>query len=442
MGAGVDQVVTEQLLPEATDVVIIGGGIIGVSTALTLAERGISVVLFEKGKIAGEQSSRNWGWCRQQGRDPRELPLIVESLRLWKDMNRRVESETGFQQCGIASLSSNAADLALHEEWLGIARIHGIDSRLVLQKELDKLLPGRAAQYAGALYTPSDGRAEPAQAVPAMAQAAQRCGASLLQNTAVRGIETQAGSVSGVVTEKGRINCDVVVLAGGVWSRLFCTPLGIDLPQLKVVSSVLRTRPLPGGPEVSVSGRGFTFRKRLDGGYSIAHGEVIHFDLVPDSFRLLSCFLPLAWMAKRELRFRISNRFVKEWREPKMWSLDEVSPFEKARVLDPAPLPQVLDSALRNLKTAYPFFQGLEVAEKWAGMIDVTPDAVPIISNVAHLPGLFLATGFSGHGFGIGPAAGQLAADLVLGTPTDLDPTPFALSRFRGGSKIRLLAGI
>ncbi len=93
-----DPVASDPKLPTRTDVVIIGGGIIGASTALELAERGISVVLCEKGIIAGEQSSRNWGWCRQMGRDPREIPLAKLSLNLWGKMNERTGGETGFRQ--------------------------------------------------------------------------------------------------------------------------------------------------------------------------------------------------------------------------------------------------------------------------------------------------------------------------------------------------------
>ena len=442
MSPMIDRVATDDVLPRSTDVVVIGAGIIGVAAALTLAERGIAVVLTEKGTIAGEQSSRNWGWCRQQGRDPRELPLSIESLRLWRGLNQRVEGETGFRKCGVVYLARTAADLASHEAWLDLVKTYGVDSRLVGRPELDQLLPGSAMPYAGALFTPSDGRAEPALAVPAMARAAQRHGAIVLENTAARGVETRAGSICDVVTEKGRIDCNGVILAGGVWSRLFCQPLGIDVPQLKVVSSVLRTQPLPGGPEVSASGHGFAFRKRLDGGYTVAHGGVINYDVVPDSLRLLPSFLPLAWMARYELRPRLSSQFGAEWRQPSSWPLDKPSPFEKIRILDPAPLPGVLRAAVRNLKGAYPAFQGLQVAEEWAGMIDVTPDAVPIISGAPNLSGLILATGFSGHGFGIGLAAGQLAADLVTAAPTAIDLQPFALSRFFDGSKICPVAGI
>ena len=438
----IDRIAKDDVLPRSTDVVVIGAGIIGVSAALTLAERGIAVVLIEKGVISGEQSSRNWGWCRQQGRDPRELPLIIESLRLWRELNQRIEEETGFRQCGVVYLARTAADLEAREAWLDLVKPYGVDSRLVGRRELDQLLPGSAVPCAGALFTPSDGRAEPALAVPAMARAARRRGAIVLEKTAARGVETRAGSICNVVTEKGRIDCNGVVLAGGVWSRLFCQPLGIDVPQLKVVSSVLRTQPLPGGPEVSASGHGFSFRKRLDGGYTVAHGGVINYDLVPDSFRLLTRFLPLAWMARHELRPRFSSRFGAEWGQPSSWPLDKPSPFEEIRILDPAPQPGVLRAAVRNLKGVYPVFQGLEVAEEWAGMIDVTPDAVPVISGTSALPGLILATGFSGHGFGIGPAAGRLAADLVTAAPTAVDLQPFALSRFFDGSKICPVAGI
>src|SRR6202521_4039855 len=117
MAPRVDPVRSDDALPARVDVVIIGGGIIGTSTALFLAERGVSVALVEKGHIAGEQSSRNWGWCRKMARDPREIPLIIESLRLWQGMNQMVEAETGFRTCGIMYPGESGEDLARLESW-------------------------------------------------------------------------------------------------------------------------------------------------------------------------------------------------------------------------------------------------------------------------------------------------------------------------------------
>ena len=427
-------VTSDEALPASTEVAIIGGGIIGVAAALTLAERKIPCALFEKGVIAGEQSSRNWGWCRQQGRDPRELPLIIESLRLWRDMNHRVGAETGFVTCGIASLATSEQQMTEFEDWRQLARQHDIDARVIDSQETNALLPGATRAWRGALYTPHDGRAEPTRAAPAMALAAQQHGAKLFTATAVRSIETKAGRVSGIITEKGSVDCRAVILAGGAWSRTFCRNLGIDLPQLKVRSSVLRTAPLTDGPTTSTSGPGFAVRRRADGGYSIAHRNVVRHDLVPDSFRLLRPFWPLTWMSWRELHMSIGRRFVEEAKQPTQWNSADITPFERCRILDPAPNIAELNQALKNLCQAYPVFRRVTVTERWAGMIDVMPDVIPVISTVTQHPGLVIATGFSGHGFGIGPAAGQLSADLATSATPIVNPTDFRYERLIDGS--------
>ena len=434
MAPRVDPVATDETLPTRADVVIIGGGIIGTSTALFLAQRGVSTVLVEKGHIAGEQSSRNWGWCRKMARDPREIPLVIESLRLWQGMNETVEAETGFRTCGIMYLAETAADLERLEGWLDHAREYQLDTRAIDGAEVARLLPGSAKPWAGALYTASDGKAEPQKAAPAIAAAARRHGAAVITDCAARGIETAAGRVAAVVTEKGRIACESVVLAGGAWSRLFCGNLGVELPQLKVLGSVMRTERLDGGPEISASGGLFGYRKRKDGGYTVATLGVRTIDIVPDNFRLLSQYLPAARLHWKKLRFRVGSRFTEDWRTPRRWELDQASPFEAVRVLDPAADPYVLERARASIAEAFPAFRNVAVAESWGGMIDVMPDAIPVISAVDAVPGFFIATGFSGHGFGIGPGAGRLMADMVMGTPTIVDPAPFRLSRFTDGS--------
>ncbi|WP_428487359.1 NAD(P)/FAD-dependent oxidoreductase [Rhodopila sp.] len=430
MSPPVEPVASDPTLPDHTDVVIIGGGIIGVTTALFLAEKGTAVTLCEKGCIGGEQSSRNWGWCRTMGRDKGEIPLAMDSLRLWRDMNRRTSRETGFRQAGVMYLCETEREIAAQEAWLSEASQYQVDARLLRGSALDKALPGASHAFTAGMHTPSDGRAEPAIAAPAIAEAARDHGALIFTNTAVRGIERSAGRISGVVTERGRIACGAVVLAGGAWSRLFAGNAGLDLPQLKVLGSVFRTTPLRGAPEMTAAGSVFAFRKRLDGGYSIARRNANTAEITPDHFRLLSDFLPRIINNRNEIRLRIGRRSWDELRIARRWNLDEATPFEAVRMLDPKPKQGVLDEARKVLSRAFPAFAGMKIAESWAGLIDVTPDAVPVIDQVSHTPGFFIATGFSGHGFGIGPGAGRLMADLVAGDRPAVDPTPFRLARF------------
>ena len=442
MGPPVDPIRPDEDLPDAVEVVVIGGGIIGTSTALALARRGISVALCEKGHIAGEQSSRNWGWVRKGRRDPREIPLVVESLRMWGQMNETVEAETGFRTSGVVWGCESDADVARYEAWLEHARPYQIDARIISGAELDRHVPGGSQRWKAAMYCSTDGRAEPQKAAPAIATAAQRAGAVVLTDCAVRGLDRAGGRVAAVVTERGRIRCNGVVLAGGAWSRRFLADLGITLKQLKVRSSVLRTAPLEGGPEASFWCSKAAYRKRLDGGYSIANGNVNVVPLVADSFRFFKDFLPAFTDDWRGLKLRVDGRFRQEWTEARPVPLDRVSPYEDCRVLDPEPDRAYNRQALADLARLFPVFGQARVVQEWAGMIDVTPDAVPVISTVDALPGLVVATGFSGHGFGIGPAAGRLAADLVTGAAPVVDPHDFRLSRFSDGSNPRPIAGI
>jgi glycine/D-amino acid oxidase-like deaminating enzyme len=428
-------------LPKEVDVVVIGGGIIGASTALEFAERRLRVALCEKGGIGQEQSSRNWGWVRISRRDPREVPLMAESLRIWADLDHRIQRDTGYRRSGIVFTCADDEEYIKHERWNRNLDGYQFDSRMLNAQEVRDMFPGSDMKLKGALYNGSDGRAEPQKAAPAIAEAARAKGAAVLTECAVRGIETAAGAVSAVITERGRIACKAVVLAGGAWSSLFSNLCGIDLPQLKVMNSVLRTRPLEGGPEQAIWSNGFAVRKRQDGGYTIASGHENIVDIVPKSFRYALDFLPALRMEWRSLNFRLGNRFIDEARIPNRWSMDEASPFEHCRVLDPEPSTKLSNLALANLKLSFPVFEKAEIAQRWAGYIDVTPDAVPVISAMDPIPGFYIATGFSGHGFGIGPAAGRLMADIVTGRPPLVDPYDFRFSRFSDGSKIKLISG-
>jgi len=418
--------------PARTTVVVIGGGIVGLTAALTLIERGIPVVLLEKGRIAGEQSSRNLGWIRKMGRSSPDVPMSVASDRLWAAMPERVGADVGYRQAGIMYLARTEAEMTMHEGWLQSVRDLSLDSRLLTQDGIDDLVPGGQGGWAGGIYTPSDGRAEPSLASSAIANAALKRGAVIVENCAVRTLSFTGGRVSGVVTERGEIACEEVLLAGGLWSRRFLGNLGVSLPTLPLVCSVIRTAPMDGPTEIAVGGPDFSFRKRADGGFTITQRGGLDAPLMLDHLLIGRHYIPALRSQRHFLRISFGKAFFQDLALPRRWKGSGTSPFEKIRTMDP-PVHEGLNAeAMRNLRAAWPVFDKAVIEDVWAGMMDITPDSLPVIGGVEGIDGLTVASGFSGHGFGTSPAAGQLAADLVTGAPPIVDPQPYRLDRFRG----------
>ncbi|MCB1387606.1 MAG: FAD-binding oxidoreductase [Rhodobacteraceae bacterium] len=424
------------VVPPETEVVIVGGGIVGVSTALFLAQKGVPVVLFEKGALGEEQSSRNWGWVRKMGRDPREVPLMKHAMGLWGRMAGMVGADVGFRVRGITYFVNEEKDLQRYAAWMKEVEQFDLDTRWVSKSEINAFVPGATRQFGGGLHTASDGFAEPHVATRLIGQGAARLGAKIVEGCAVRGFETEGGRVSSVVTEKGTIRCKQVVLAGGIWSSLFARSVDVKMPQLKMLSQVMRTRPISGGPQGCGSGPGFGFRERLDGGYNVGMRSAHPVDIVPDSFRYLKDYVPALKNEWRAMKFRVGRRTFQEIGMERGWRLDQRSPFEKYRIMRPEPGHRILDQATINIKKLFPQFKDMVVNERMSAWIDVSPDAIPVISPVDAIPGFYISTGYSGHGFGIAPAAGQLMAELITGETPVVDPTPFRHSRFIDGSTI------
>ena len=424
-------------IPESADVVIIGGGIVGVSTAWFLARQGVNVVLCEKGHIAGEQSGRNWGWVRIQGRDTREIPMMLESLRIWENLKEDTGEDVGFTRQGCFFTAGSEKELQSFEKWLGIARDFDIDSRLLSGDELKTHVRGSAVDWAGAVWTESDGRAEPHKATPAIARAARRAGAPVHAACAVRGLETSGGRVSAVVTEHGTIRTSTVLCAAGAWSSMFCRSLGVAVPQLKVRGTVARTAPCENVLDGNLFDDRLGIRRREDGGYTVAHGSILQHPITPSTFRWSFKFVPALMQEMGVLRLSFGKEFFEEWRQPKTWALDQVSPFEETRVLDPQPSQRVINGIRNNLNEMFPQLSSTPIVESWAGMVETSPDVVPMISAIDAVPGFHLATGFSGHGFGLGPGAGKAIAGMLTGDDTGIDIAPLRLSRFFDGTPIR-----
>ncbi len=424
--------------PKQADVVIIGGGIVGVSTAWFLAKQGVDVVLCEKGHIAGEQSSRNWGWVRAQGRDRRELPMMIESLNIWRRLEVEIGEDVGFNQGGCLYMARSEKDLRKYADWLPTAKEFGLDTQIIEGKELDKHVNDASNRWLGAMYTASDSRAEPHKAAPAIARAAMRSGAKILTSCAVRGVETEGGQLSAVVTEHGTIRTSTALCAAGAWTSMFCRSLGIAVPQLKVRGTVARTSPADVILNGNVYDEKIGIRRRQDGGYTIAHGLILDHFLTPSTFRFALKFLPALVHEFSSLRLSFGRPFFEELATPPTWALDEESPFERTRVLNPPQNSGALKKIRKSLDEVFPQLAETRIVESWAGMVETTPDVVPIMCENDTVPGFHIATGLSGHGFGIGPGAGKALAGLLTNTNVGIDLSPFRLSRFYDGSPMIL----
>ena len=426
-------------LPGVVDVVVIGGGIAGTATSYFLAQHGLNVVLCEKGRVAGEQSSRSFGWIRQQGRDRAELPIMMESNRIWRGLAKETgEADLAFTESGCYYLAESQASLASYEQWCELARQHQLDTRMLSAGEIRTQFPALQGHWLGGMVTSSDGRGENFTAVPALARAARRRGVSIIENCAVRTVDIEAGRVAGVITEKGRIRCEKAVLAAGAWSTHFAANAGVNLPQLATCSSGARTGQCPEVFSANLSLDGLSFLRRNDGSYTVSSSDrAVHY-LSPASFKYFSKFFALLRLSARyaSLKLRAPPGYPGAWGSPRRWAGDEISPFERMRVINPPVSPTVVKRIEERMPQRCPALKDVRLVEAWAGMIDVTPDAVPTLGEDPALKGLYIATGLSGHGFGIGPAIGRIMADLVREAPPGHDLQRFRPTRFFDGSAI------
>ncbi len=428
-------------LPDQVDVVIIGGGIIGIFSALYLTRSGKRVLVCEKGRVAGEQSSRNWGWIRQHGRDYAELPIMMQSRNLWHEVDKETNGQCGVVPASTYYYAKTEADLAGYDAWLALARDHGLDSRIVSSREISDAFSGKDSQpWAGAICTPGDARGEPWLAVPAVARLAQGAGAMIRENCAVRSLDVIGGEIRGVVTEDGMVASEQVVLCGGAWSSLFARKHGIDMPQLSVDGTVVQTVPLPDFFMDCAWASDFGIRRRLDGGYTLALGDMNGFSLGPDAIRHLGKYIPVFAKSWRNIDLHLKSPcgYPDSWSTPRNWRDDEITPFEKIRVLEPPAKQHYVKLLCDRFAKRFPEIGRPEIRNSWAGIIDAMPDVVPIVDRAPSLPGLIIATGMCGHGFGIGPGFGRVVARMVGNQQPEHDLRRFRFNRFSDGSKLDL----
>ncbi|QQN74946.1 FAD-binding oxidoreductase [Croceicoccus sp. YJ47] len=435
MSPFVERIDSDETLPASADVVIVGGGIVGVTAAYFLARRGISVALIEKGHVACEQSSRNWGWCRQQNRDARELPLSSVAMRLWDEFSNDLEHDVGFRRCGLVYATDNEAQLAGWSDWQPYGLDHGVDTRLLSAEEVRKLIPEAGRKWIGGVASPDDGKAEPAIAGPAIAMGARAHGATIHQNCAARALDVENGRVVGVHTEKGLIRANAVLCAAGAWASRFLRPHGINFPQAGVRQTAVRTKPTA-DVGACLYAPDFAMTRRLDGSYTLAISGKATIDLTPQGIRYAREFVPQFMRRLKNVRLAVGPSFVTGPESLLSVLRNDETIFERTRVLDPAPQQWLVRKIMANVGAAFPQFANMELVGSWGALVDCSPDAVPVISKTDGLDGLVLAAGCSGHGFGMGPGIGLLASELLTDADTCVDPRPFRLSRLVDGSPL------
>lgn len=415
------------------DVVVIGGGIIGCAAAYYLAKRGVNVVLIEKGDVAGEQSSRNWGFVRQQGRDAYELPLMVESNRLWRDLERELGAQLDWVQAGNLKVAEDERRMGVFRQWLSETEGAQLDTKLLDGDEVAALIPEMERRWAGALFTPSDGHAEPTKVTQAFCRAAAALGARVYTHCAAQEIRTSDGAVSAVVTENGEIRTANVICAAGTWSARLARPLGLGLPIRWVRGTVMRTTRVAPLTKIAVWTPTVAFRQRADGSFDVAAVAAADFDLTTDALRHVRLFLPGYWKNRHQIHLRVGRVLLDDITGLAPWSARRRERFAHVRVLDPAPNAWKVSRALAEFRRIFPQLRDLRVATSWAGYMDITPDAVPVLGPVERPRGFIFATGFSGHGFGLGPIVGRLVSEIVVDGKPSLDLHALRFARFNEG---------
>ncbi|MBI3976886.1 MAG: FAD-binding oxidoreductase [Chloroflexi bacterium] len=359
-----------------SDAVVIGGGIIGCSTAYYLAKAGLAVTLVERRGIAAEASGANVGLVLNMGQEPGSIlaRLVRESTRLLPGLDDELGSETEYRQAGALRICLTPEALAEARQEAARQQTAGLDVQVLSPEEALAIEPLLPPHLLGAAFCPIDGYVNPLSLTAAFARAALKLGAHLLCPAMATGIEVQRGAVTAVETDRGRILTRLVVNAAGAWAGQIGRFVGLDVPVIPSRGQVLVTEPMP---------RMIT---RILGG------------------------------ARPSIRQTKSGTFM-------IGSAREFVGYNKNTE------PSMITEFARGVCALYPFLRDANVIRSWAGLRPATPDHLPFLGWVDEVQGFILATGHFHHGVGCGPATGKVIAELITGKPTSVSLAGCGLGR-------------
>lgn len=369
----------------SADVVIIGSGIIGNAAAYYLAKAGKSVIVLEKeDHIGNGGSTRNGGGVRQSGRNPAEMPLAMYGAKhLWPGLSEALGTEVEYYQEGNLRLGKTEQDLNILQGLVDRGKALGLELDLVSGDEARAINPYLSDEVLGAIWCPTDGHANPLLATLAFYKKARELGARFITGEEVTEIRKVRGAARKVITENNVYEGDKILLAAGYASRAIAASIGIDLPMMKVLLEVLVTEAQPEMFYQMLGTAGADFY-----GHQSTHGSFV--------------FGGTSGMDA--------------------YATDD---GHTATIGSTAP------SICRGIMGYFPDMAHLKIIRTWAGYIDDCADHIPVISHVEEVPGLILACGFSGHGFGISPTVGLLLSEMVMDQPTTLSVSAFKYDRFK-----------
>jgi glycine/D-amino acid oxidase-like deaminating enzyme len=416
-------------LPQRCDVVVVGGGVLGLASAYELAGRNLSVVLVEGGRVGGRQSGRNLGFVRQQGRAPAELPMMMAASQRWRGLGDELGSDVEWRMGGNLRLTNDPELAGRYERWAADAAALGLDSRVVSDAEVETILPGVSQRWLLGIFTASDGQADPVATCRAYAAAARARGVQVCEGVPVQRITLAGGAVAGVTTPVGEIKARLVVLAAGSGSMRLARGAGVDIPRQLVRQTVILTDPVPPVTHAAAWTGELFIRQDARGRLRLAAAARNEIVLDPAGIRHAGRFLSSYLANRSQLRVRadVANLARAALRPLQAASGDELSPrprFDDVRF------------CLERVQRYFPGLGAVRLQQAWAGEIDATPDALPVIDGGSGPSGLVIATGMSGHGFGLAPVAGSVVADLAEGAEPGFDLRPFRLARFHDGSRL------